>query len=92
MVAAELMAPAGSAKSYLLYKRGGGGQILQRAASRGTAARDEEEGQYNSQIKETRVSPDDKPAKALENANSIFTWRNLFYTVRNFSWRYNKYS
>ena len=82
MLAAELMPAAGSAKAYLLYKRGGGGQLVQKAASRGTTARDEEEGQYDTQIKENRVSPDDKPAKELENANSIFTWRNLFYTVR----------
>lgn len=76
---------AGSTKGYLLYKRGSGGKAAKDAARRHAAPRDEEEGSQPTQIygpEKKSSSGTEQPAEKTKIADSIFTWKNLNYTVR----------
>jgi len=81
MVGTERLPAAGSTKSYLFYKRGGGGKFIENATKNGDEPRDEEEG-----AEPTQHVGDSKGEKGSNNgevdsANTIFTWKNLTYTV-----------
>lgn len=90
MFLTERLPAAGSTKSYLYYKRGGGGKFIKSAANNGDQPRDEEEGSAPTQHvgesgnSEKQQKKDDATSD-VDSANTIFTWKDLTYTVSRLS-------
>ncbi|KAK4687938.1 hypothetical protein P7C73_g2176, partial [Tremellales sp. Uapishka_1] len=81
MVMTDRIPAAGSEKAILLYRRGGGGKYIRAAATEnGNAPRDVEEGSEDTQPVDNR-GDNDKPADSVAVADTVFTWKNLNYTV-----------
>lgn len=71
----EKLPPAGSKKGYLLYKRGAGARLAD-LAEKPAAVEEKSNSQDNDQEKQP------KDGGHVLTSNSIFTWKNLDYTVR----------
>ncbi|WWC67189.1 uncharacterized protein I206_101096 [Kwoniella pini CBS 10737] len=88
MISIERLPAAGSNKSILLYKRGGGGKFIRASNQNGNAPQDEEQGGSEMQTNEKPGrSPKDqgnneKP-EGVAAENNTFTWKNLTYKVPN---------
>lgn len=88
MVLTERLPAAGSTKAYLYYKRGGGGKFIKSSAQNGNQPRDEEEGSAPTQHvgessngEKGKGQQKDDTAGDVDSANTIFTWKDLTYTV-----------
>ncbi|OWZ67668.1 hypothetical protein AYX14_01471 [Cryptococcus neoformans] len=77
----EMIPAAGSTKSILLYKPGGGGKYIRNAQMNGVSPRDEEDGPNDSQLNEKSQGTSDNTAAEVHAVNSVLTWKNLCYTV-----------
>jgi len=64
MIATERQPAAGSNRTVLLYKRGGGGKFIRQANKNGTQPRDGEEGTDNAQLGE-------KPGRTVSAASEV---------------------
>lgn len=71
-VISERIAPAGSKRAFLLYTWGGSDKILKKAAGGDTLVE---------KAHAEEVGKDEKAEEPL-TSNSIFTWKNLNYTVK----------
>lgn len=71
-LASEATPPAGSKKAYLLYKRGG-------SANKTSDRPSSEDGELEEKKDNER---EEGAEKGVVTSNSIFTWKNLSYTVR----------
>ncbi|KIR36661.1 ABC transporter [Cryptococcus deuterogattii MMRL2647] len=72
----EMVPAAGSTKSVLLHKPGGGGKHIRKASPR-----DEEDGPDASQLNEKSQGASDAAAAEVHAVNSVLTWRNVCYTI-----------
>ncbi|WWC95636.1 hypothetical protein V866_002501 [Kwoniella sp. B9012] len=79
----ELLPAAGTTKSMLLYKRGGGGRFIREAKKNGSSPKDEEDGPSHTQLydKSAHSSEGQVGNGEVHAVNSVLTWRNLNYTV-----------
>lgn len=66
----EMIPAAGSTKSILLYKPGGGGKYIRNAQMNGVSPRDEEDGPNDSQINEKSQGTSDNTAAEVHAVNS----------------------
>ncbi|WVQ84782.1 hypothetical protein IAT38_006939 [Cryptococcus sp. DSM 104549] len=78
----EMIPAAGSTKSVLLYKPGGGGRFIRNARANGGMARDEEEGSQGTQVNEKAGAGGSGDVGEVHAVNSVLTWKNLTYTVQ----------
>lgn len=66
----EMIPAAGSTKSVLLYKPGGGGKYIRNAQKNGASPRDEEDGPNDSQLNEKSQGTSDGTAAEVQAVNS----------------------
>ena len=76
----ERLKPAGTAKSYLLYKHGSGGKFIRHVAAKGSDPQDEEEGVAQTEVSEKPRGKTDE-SKVATSGQTVFTWKNVCYEI-----------
>ncbi|WWD20474.1 hypothetical protein CI109_104950 [Kwoniella shandongensis] len=79
----EMVPAAGTTRSVLLYKRGGGGRYLKQAKRDAGQPRDEEDGPNQTHLYEKHGHSSDGSVveDRVHAAQTVLTWKNLTYTV-----------
>ncbi|KAK8853503.1 hypothetical protein IAR55_004210 [Kwoniella newhampshirensis] len=92
VVSIERLPAAGSNKAILLYKRGGGGKFIRATAKNGNGPKDEEEGRGQKQNTNQSGEVSDDSIKDVHAVETVFTWKDLTYTVADNKQLLNKVS